>query len=145
LVQPRVIGTGEVPGQTAAQLRDFVVALKVNGFVLHCPPKTFDEDVIQCSAPAVHAHLLSEGRALGWLQATTRSPSHHLNSLLDRRLRDRDGARMHDLAVRNQEGALSPTEKQELFAFVHAGDLLDILKSKARRTLNIKPKKSPPS
>ena len=50
-------------------------------------------------------------------------------------------ARMHDLAVRNQEGALSPAEREELFAFVNAGDLLGILKSKARRTLNIKLKR----
>jgi hypothetical protein len=51
---------------------------------------------------------------------------------------ERDKARMHDLAVRNQEEALSPAEKEELFAFGKAGDLLAILKSKARRTLGIK-------
>src|SRR5438876_10842525 len=65
--------------------------------------------------------------------------------ILDRHFSDRDKARMHDLAVRNQEGALSPAEKEELFAFVNAGDLLGILKSRARRTLNIKPKKRPAS
>src|SRR5947208_2697659 len=54
---------------------------------------------------------------------------------------DRDKARMHDLAVRNQDGALSPAETEELFAFVKAGDLLAILQAKARRTLNLKPKK----
>ena len=46
-----------------------------------------------------------------------------------------DKARMHDLAVRNQEDALSEREKEELFAYVKAGSLLSILKSKARRTL----------
>jgi hypothetical protein len=61
--------------------------------------------------------------------------------ILNQDFSDRDKARMHDLAVRNQEDALSPTEKEELFAFVKAGDLLGILQSKARRTLNIKPKK----
>ncbi len=55
---------------------------------------------------------------------------------------DRDKARMHDLAVRNQDDALSPGEKEELFAFGKAGDLLAILKSKARRTLGDKPSKS---
>jgi hypothetical protein len=45
------------------------------------------------------------------------------------------------LAVRNQHDDLSPAEKEELFAFGKAGDLLSILKSKARRTLRIKPKK----
>ncbi len=54
---------------------------------------------------------------------------------------DRDKARMHDLAVRNQADALTPAEKDEMFAFGKAGDLLAILKSKARRTLGVKPKK----
>jgi len=61
--------------------------------------------------------------------------------ILNRDFSDSDKARMHDLAVRNQEDALSPAEKEELFAFAKAGDLLGILQSKARRTLNIKPKK----
>ena len=42
---------------------------------------------------------------------------------------------MHNLAVRNQDDALTPAEKAEMFAFGKAGDLLAILKSKARRTL----------
>ncbi len=58
--------------------------------------------------------------------------------ILDLGFSDRDKARMHDLAVRNQEDALSAAEKEELFAFAKAGTLLTILKSKARRTLGIK-------
>ena len=46
-----------------------------------------------------------------------------------------DKTRMHDLAVRNQEDALSPAEKEELFAYAKAGSLLGILQSKARRAL----------
>jgi hypothetical protein len=61
--------------------------------------------------------------------------------ILDLGFSERDKARMHDLAVRNQDDALTPAEKEELFAFGKAGDLLAILKSKARRTLGIKPKK----
>ena len=48
---------------------------------------------------------------------------------------DGDKARMHDLAVRNQDDALSPAEKEELVAYAKAGCLLSILKSKARRAL----------
>ena len=59
--------------------------------------------------------------------------------ILDLGFGDRDKARMHDLAVRNQDDALSDAEKEELFAFGKAGDLLAILKSKARRTLGVKP------
>ena len=61
--------------------------------------------------------------------------------LLDLGFSDRDKARMHDLAARNQDDALSPAEKEELFAFGKAGDLLAILKSRARRTLGIRAKK----
>ena len=56
-----------------------------------------------------------------------------------------DEARMHDLAVRNQEDALSPAEREEMFAFGRAGDLLSILKSKARRTLGVGLKQRTPS
>ena len=56
-----------------------------------------------------------------------------------------DKARMHDLAVRNQEDALAPAERDELLAYAKAGTVLSILKSKARRVLATKPKKRSPS
>jgi hypothetical protein len=59
-------------------------------------------------------------------------------SIVDVDFSERDKARMHDLAVRNQNDALSPSEKEELFGFAKAGTLLSILQSKARRTLKIK-------
>ena len=62
-------------------------------------------------------------------------------SILDVEFSERDQARMHDLAMRNQGDALTAAEKEELYAFAKAGTLLGILKSKARRTLKIKPKK----
>jgi hypothetical protein len=40
---------------------------------------------------------------------------------------DREKARMHDLAVRNQAEALMPAEKEELLAFRRVGDVLAIL------------------
>lgn len=58
--------------------------------------------------------------------------------LIDLGFSDRDKARMHDLALRNQDDTLSAAEKDELFAYGKAGDLLAILKSRARRTLGIK-------
>jgi hypothetical protein len=58
---------------------------------------------------------------------------------------ERDKARMHDLAVRNQEDALSPAEKEELLAYAKAGTLLSLLKSRARRALRIKSRKRTPS
>ena len=61
--------------------------------------------------------------------------------ILDLGFSERDKARMHDLVVRNQDDDLTAAEKEELLAFGKAGDLLAILKSKARRTLGVKPKK----
>ena len=58
--------------------------------------------------------------------------------ILDHEISERDKARMHDLAVRNQEAALTPAEKEELLGFAKATSLLSILKSKARKTLGIK-------
>lgn len=68
-------------------------------------------------------------------------PRELARSIVDVDFSDRDKARMHDLAVRNQDDALSPGEKEELYGFAKAGTLLSILQSKARRTLKIKPKK----
>ncbi len=59
--------------------------------------------------------------------------------LLDLRIGDRDKARMHDLAERNQGDSLTPAEKEEMFAFGKAATLLSVLKSKARLTLGVKP------
>jgi hypothetical protein len=58
--------------------------------------------------------------------------------ILSHEISERDKARMHDLAVRNQNDELTPAEKQEMFSFAKATTLLSILKSKARRTLGIK-------
>ena len=46
-----------------------------------------------------------------------------------------DQARMQDLATRNQAGALSLEEKEELQSYVKAGHLLALLHSKARKSL----------
>jgi hypothetical protein len=47
--------------------------------------------------------------------------------ILDLKFSDRDKARMHDLAVRNQSNGLSDAETQELLAFGSVGDILAIL------------------
>jgi hypothetical protein len=61
--------------------------------------------------------------------------------ILNLTISEQDKARMHELAVRNQDDALTPAEKKEMHDFGMAGDILAILKSKARRTLGVKPKK----
>jgi hypothetical protein len=49
-----------------------------------------------------------------------------------------DERAMHDLAVRDQEDALTALETKELHAFSQAAAVLSILKSKARRTLGVR-------
>jgi hypothetical protein len=65
-------------------------------------------------------------------------PNHLARYILDLRISERDKARMHDLAMRNQNDDLTTAEKEEMFAFGKATTLLSILKSKARRTLGIR-------
>jgi hypothetical protein len=71
-----------------------------------------------------------------------RLPSDMARYLLSLGFGPADKARMHDLAVRNQEDLLSPNEKDELAAYAKAGTLLSILKSTARRRLRGKSKKT---
>jgi hypothetical protein len=54
---------------------------------------------------------------------------------------DNDRARMHALAVRNQDGSSSATEREDMFAYAKLGTLRSILKSRARRVLRLRPKK----
>ena len=48
---------------------------------------------------------------------------------------EQDQDRMRDLAERNQDGALSAEDREELGSYVKAGHLLALLHSKARRSL----------
>ena len=49
-----------------------------------------------------------------------------------------DKARMHELAMKNQEGELSPAELEELHNYIQVGHLLAVLQSKARQALKKK-------
>jgi hypothetical protein len=76
---------------------------------------------------AILAHVLGNNKG--------RLPLGVARYLLQLSFSDEDKARMHDLAVRNQDGLLSPVEKDELLAYARAGSLISILKSRARRSL----------
>jgi len=45
-----------------------------------------------------------------------------------------DRARMNQLAAKNREGKLTPTEEQELNSYIRVGQTLGILQSKARQS-----------
>jgi len=46
-----------------------------------------------------------------------------------------DRQRMHELAVKNQDGELTSAERQELDGYLRIGRLLDLLAAKARLSL----------
>jgi hypothetical protein len=48
---------------------------------------------------------------------------------------DAEKARMHDLAERNGEGKLSPSEREELQSYIRVANVLALLHAKARRSL----------
>jgi hypothetical protein len=52
---------------------------------------------------------------------------------------ERDKARMHELAAKNNAGGLSAAELEALDNYVRVGDLIAILQSKARKFLKRKP------
>ncbi len=91
---------------------------------------------MKTTTPARESEVSILARVLG--KERGRLSNQMARHILDLGFSDRDKARMHDLVVRNQDDALSPAEKQELFAFGKAGDVLAILKSKARRTLRMR-------
>lgn len=57
-------------------------------------------------------------------------------SILRLELEEQDRARMHELVVRRQAGELSEAEEAELEIYCRVGRLLDLMRSKARRSLS---------
>jgi hypothetical protein len=56
-------------------------------------------------------------------------------SILALRFPQNDLSRMHELAVRNGQGKLTPAEKEDLANYIKVGDILALLHSKARQSL----------
>ncbi|AUX46310.1 hypothetical protein SOCE26_078150 [Sorangium cellulosum] len=56
-------------------------------------------------------------------------------SILQLAFDEQDRARMHELAVRAQSGELTDGEQVELESYRRVGRILDLLRSKARRSL----------
>ena len=56
-------------------------------------------------------------------------------AVLKLKLDQSDRRRAHDLAVKNQEGRLTPDEEAEIEAYQRVGRLIDLLWAKARKSL----------
>ncbi|HET6879280.1 MAG TPA: hypothetical protein VFI31_03960 [Pirellulales bacterium] len=59
------------------------------------------------------------------------------NSILNLQLDGYDLERIHWLAVKNKDGELSEDEEEELAQYRHVGHVLDLMRSKARRSLQL--------
>jgi hypothetical protein len=56
-------------------------------------------------------------------------------ALLELGFTEEDRQKMHDLAVKNQQGKLSAEEERELDSYVRIGRFLDLLSAKAAKSL----------
>jgi hypothetical protein len=70
-----------------------------------------------------------------WETKNGRLPRTLARHIVKLRFPDRDQARMHELAMKNQAGLITPAELGELDNYIQAGDLLALLQSRARKTL----------
>src|SRR5216683_5387128 len=62
-----------------------------------------------------------------------------VKALLDLGFSEEDRKKMHELAVKNQQGRLSQDEERELDSYVRIGRFLDLLSAKAARLLKSDP------
>ena len=81
----------------------------------------------QASEAAIFSRVLANGK-----KRLSPALARHILRLA---FTDSDKARMRELALKNQDGALSADERQELENYVRVGDLLTILKAQARPVL----------
>ena len=56
--------------------------------------------------------------------------------ILKLKFSDEERTRMHELAVKNQAGKLTPEESSELDHYSRVGSMLSVLQSRARQVLN---------
>jgi hypothetical protein len=105
--------------------------------------------ILKLASPVLEKHMQLKEHAKSEAAILTRviqpkrddlSPS-AARALLKFTFPEKDRKRMHELAVKNQDGTLTAAEEQELDAYVRIGQFVDLLAAKARLSL----KKSAPS
>jgi hypothetical protein len=62
-------------------------------------------------------------------------PAAAAEAWLNVRFEGRDLERIHELLTKNQEGALSPAEREEMETYLRVSSFLDLMHAKARRSL----------
>lgn len=79
------------------------------------------------------------------IQARTEMDAHVAQYLLSLEFESADVERMSSLAARSRDGELSAEETAELDSYIHVGNLLSIIQSKARVYLKTHEDSAPPS
>jgi hypothetical protein len=85
------------------------------------------ETTLDNSEAAIFGRVFTNGK-----QSLSRELARHVLGLT---FSEADKIRMHELAVGNQAGALSPEDREELHNYIKVGHLLAILQSEARQSL----------
>jgi hypothetical protein len=85
----------------------------------------------QLTIPNTEAAILARLIQIGQQKLTPQAAEY----LLSIRFDDRDVARMNELSDRAQQGNLNGAEQAELDSYIHVGNLIATIQSKARRAL----------
>lgn len=72
---------------------------------------------------AIYSRLIPPGQ--------NRMTSDAARAVLNLQIDPADHARMHELAVKNQDGALSTAEEKEMHGYIRLSELVDLLRAKA--------------
>jgi len=85
----------------------------------------------QITSPNTEAAILARLIQIGQ-EELSRGAAEYLLSI---RFDDRDMARMNELSELARQGNLTSEEQAELDSYLHVGNLIGVMQSKARRTL----------
>jgi hypothetical protein len=94
------------------------------------------EETMPSTPPTAVTEAAIFGRVWGGEQKLTPEVARYILGL---KFPPEDMARMHELAVKNGRGDITPAESAELDKYIMIGDMLGILQSKARVVLKVKP------
>ena len=94
----------------------------------------------EASSSAVHVGVMTANSEAAIWTRLIRPEQNDLSSdaarsLLRIEFTDEDKGRMHELALKAQEGSLSSSEQLEIDDYCRVGRLLDLMHSKARQSL----------
>src|SRR5262249_30521265 len=97
----------------------------------------------ECKDPIMATARAITGGREGAILARLIRPDENLapeaaRALLDIRFDRHDLDRIHELVTKNQDDALTPSERADLESYLHVSSILDLMHARARRALKKK-------